>query len=344
MKKFSVLLFFMLLTSTLPAIIVKETPTDKEKKVMEDFRKNKITYGELQKKYREFLQAHQNFLKTKHKALLSAQMARNSYLLKAGEKDALLKKDLPLFSRGILRNTRDKAVFIRVYAKLEKDPEFIKLDKALWKAKLNSLIASFERQMNVPGVDPEIASFEKTSREYQELLRKGAIANLGNGKTTLSAKKGSLLYRAALGEIESFGKKSSPREVFLARQRLSFYMRELFRSFQEAHPTLDKAFKEQEKALVEKNITLFKLQKANEEAAYAQYLQTFGVKSNVKGATMNEIIAKNTQLQALEKTLAAKRDAFQKETNKLLKESRDESAAELKNISARMQLLFGKNK
>lgn len=344
MKHFFILSLTVCTVFTLSAAIVKGPAFDQEKKVIADYEKGKISLQELQNKYRTFLQANKDFLQKKHKNLLDAQKARNAYLVKAGQKDQELNKDLPLFSSGLIRTASDRAAFMRVYAKLGKDPAFLKLDKNLWKAKLLSVIGSFERQKGVPGIDQETAAFEKASREYQEAIRKGAIKSLGNGKTFLSAEKGSILYRAALGEIENFGKKASPQEVFKARQRLSFYMRELYREFQESHPALKKAIKAQEKTLIDRNICLFKLQLANEEAAYAQYLKLFGVNLGVKGKLMNEISDGNKNLQALEKALAAGKQEVQKKTNQLLKDSKLPSANELRMISARMQLLFGKKK
>lgn len=344
MKKLFLAVFALALSFSLSGVVLKGPSPEKEEKTIRDFEKGEISLAELQKKYRKFLQENQKFLQEKHKALLTAQRARNAYLVNAGKKDPALQKDLPFFSRGQLRNLSDKTLFIRVYGKLGKDPEFLQLDKALWKAKLHSVIGSFERQKGVPGIDLAVANFEKISRKYQETLRKGALKALGNGKTFLSAEKGSILYRAALGEIETFGKKASPREVFQARQRISSYLQELFRVFRESHPTLKKTLEEQEKALIERNIYLFKLQLAHEEAAYAQYIKTFGVTAAVKGKLMNEIMAGDQKLQLLEKNLAAGKEASQKESNRLLKVSDHPSAKELRNFSARVQLLFGKKR
>ena len=278
MKKYAAVLSVMILS--LP-LFLKAVPSD-----YDEIRK-KITEGravhqellEAQKKcYREYI----GFFRQKYAQCTLAQEKRNAFLNDYAKGDKAFAPSVVKFNSGLVRNALDKKLFSDVYKKFAENKDFMLLDRNLWEAKTQAAFSSVKSQLSQNNSDPEYA-YHTTLQSITDALEKSAIGEMTK-KYISSTEKGSSLYQAAMEEIRNYKKAADPREMAKARRNISLYTKHIFQqALQQYAPELEKLMKEGEKLNKERIRRELELELNNKDAAYARYLNTFGINLPVKG-------------------------------------------------------------
>lgn len=248
----------------------------------------KASYSELLSEQKKCYSEYIAFFRKKYEKCAKAQEKRNIYLNNFAKEDKRLAPAILKFNRGMVRNALDKKSFSDVYKKFSDNKDFMQLDKALWEEKTKAAFSSIKSRLSDDKKDWE-KSYHDIMQTLTEALEKSIVEKM-TANYTASKEKGSALYQKIQSELALYKKVADPKEMAKAKRNISLLCKELFRQSLEHAPELKALMKKIEKRNLERMKRELELELANKEAAYARYVENFGLKIASGGKNMKEII------------------------------------------------------